>query len=167
MKRHGMHSVSLAVLRRGLGVSSQHMMTKAWKASHPRRRVSGGGCLYAIPLIPRLPGVGACAAHASTSGLVALVEPCHQGAISTNSGVSSFTGNNGESYLVGVLVVCRARSAWNKSLLCSKHKTLHLRWLLGCSGSHLHSTLCLAIATLITTGIWPFPSIVLLRDHFL
>lgn len=70
MNRHDMHSVSLAVLSRELGVSSQPTM--AWKASHPRRLVSGGGCLYAIPLIPRLPGVGARAAHASAGDPVAL-----------------------------------------------------------------------------------------------
>lgn len=72
MKRHDMHSVSLAVLSRESGVSSQHKMAMAWKASHPRRLVSGGGCLYAIPLIPRLPGVGARAAHASAGDPVVL-----------------------------------------------------------------------------------------------
>jgi hypothetical protein len=100
MKRHDMHSVTLAVLRRESGVSSQYIAIVPWKASHPLRLVSGGGCLYAIPLIPRLPGVGARAAHASASDPVALGGPYHHGAISTDRGVSrsSFTGNNGESW---------------------------------------------------------------------
>lgn len=47
--------------------------------------------------MPRLPGVGARAAHANASRpFPLLVEPYHRGAISTNSGVSSFTGNIGE-----------------------------------------------------------------------
>lgn len=68
MKRQDLHSASLAVLSPESGVSSQH--TTAMEG-FLRRLVSGGGCLYAIPLIPRLPGVGARAAHASVGDPVA------------------------------------------------------------------------------------------------
>lgn len=118
--------------------------------------------------MPRLPGVGARAAHANASGPFPRVEPYHRRAISTNSGVSSFTGNNGE-LPGGRTGLSRARHGTRASCAPNRGPFTCSEWLLSYmySESGLRSSRCLAVAALITAGIWPCPLAALLRDHFL